>query len=328
MTVAYPLDALVSYHYYKADKDMAALVATRRLRMIGDSGAFSAFTQGTPIKMPEYVTWVRQWDPYLCWTAALDVIGDPVATLRNWREMRDRHQLVTVPTLHVGTDPRWMDPYAREGCDFMGLGGMVGRALQSLPWVVKVFRYARDHHPQMRFHIWGITHKKFLTNLPAYSADSSEFGGGYRFARLRLFDPRISRHVTADLRPANGVYSIGPLLRQVYGTDPALVRRPTSANRHLLIQLAARSNQFYAAWLQRRHQVSAPRWALHHPRQLDATDATGTRIHAVTSASGPQVDDLERAVSTAPPPGGVRIHAVDGNPEHLLASVDRQSRKE
>lgn len=346
--VAYPLDSLVSFHYYRKDADMAALVQCGRLRMIGDSGAFSALTQGTPIKMTDYVPWVRRWDPYLCWTAALDVIGDPVATLRNWRELRDVHGLATVPTLHVGTDPRWMEPYARDGCDFMGLGGMVGRALQSLPWVVKVFRYARDHHPQMRFHIWGITHRKFLANLPAYSADSSEFGGGYRFARLRLFDPRLARHVNADLRQANGVYAIGPLLRQVYGVDPALVQRPTPANRHLLIQLAAQSNQHYAAWLQRRHQVSAPRWALHTPKHLVPADDTGTRvhavtsraggttddlvtavnmgtrIHAVTSGSGPQADDLERAVHTAPPPGGTRIHAVDGNREHLLAAVDQQ----
>lgn len=319
MSVTYPLDALVSFHYYRTDKAMQPLVATGRLRMIGDSGAYSALTQGTPINMADYVPWVRQWDPYLCWTAALDVIGDPVATLHNWRQLRDRHQLVTVPTLHVGTDPRWMEPYAREGCDFLGLGGMVGRAVQSLPWVVRVFRYARDHHPQMRFHLWGITHRQFLDNLPAYSADSSGFGASYRFARLSLFDPRTGRHLLVDMRNTNGVYGVGPLLRQVYGMDPTLVRRPTRANRHLLIQLAAQSNQLYADWLQRRHGVSPPSWALHHPAHLTAPEPTGPCIHAVTSGSGGHVDDLGRAVGN--PPAGPRIHAVSTKNNDLETAV-------
>lgn len=319
--VTYPLDALVSFHYYRDDKTMARLVATRRLRMIGDSGAFSAFTQGTPIRVGEYVTWCHKWSPHLCWTAALDVIGNPQATLTNWRLMRDRHNLATVPTLHVGADPRWMDPYASEGCDFIALGGMVGRALQSLPWVARVFRYARDHHPHMRFHVWGVTHRRFLDNLPVYSADSSGFGMGYRFGRLGLFDPHSGHLRNMDLRPAGirtgkPVYQYGGLLRDVYGVDPRLVERCTVANRWLVIQLQARSGQLYATWLQKRHQVSPPRWGLRTPTQLEDMPATGPRVHAVSARAGGKTDDLETAVGT-----GTRIHAVTRGPQPLLAAA-------
>lgn len=328
--VEYPLDSLVSFHYYRRDEDMQALVDTRRLRMIGDSGAFSALTQGQPIKMPEYLDWVKRWHRYLCWTATLDVIGDPAATLANFRLLRDRHQLVTVPTLHVGTDPRWMAAYARDGVDFMGLGGMVGRALQSLPWIVQVFRYARTHHPDMRFHIWGVTHRKVVGSVPAYSADSSGFGSGYRYAYLRLFDPRDGKWYVADLRKRTGIYKQGQLLRQVYRTDPQLLERPTPENRQLMLQLAARGYQLYASWLQRRHNVPPPTWGLHWPAQLPPAVATtvGTRVHAVTARAGGIKDDLETAVTEEKLLRGMRVHAVDAHPANLLNAAGGPSTKE
>ncbi len=36
VAITYPVDALVSYHYYRDDKDMAPLAATGRLRLIGE----------------------------------------------------------------------------------------------------------------------------------------------------------------------------------------------------------------------------------------------------------------------------------------------------
>lgn len=294
--VDYPLDALASYHYYRTGEHVQWLVATGRLRIIGDSGAFSAFTQGAPIRLADYAAWARQWDPYLCWTAALDVIGDPVATLNNWRALRDQHGLATVPTLHAGTDPRWLDTYAAEGCDFVGLGGMVGRARECLPWVVQVMRYARDRHPHMRFHSWGVTERRFLDNLPLYSADSSGVGAGMRFAELRLFDPATGKRVEVPQR-GNEVYRVGTLLRREYGVEPEAVARSTVANRHLQLQVAARSAQLYARWLQRRHKVTPPAWALHTPAHLTPADLTGPRVHVVAGL----VRDLLRTVDCHAP---------------------------
>lgn len=315
--VRYPLDALASFHYYRRDQQMDNIIGTKRLCLIGDSGAFSALTQGTPIHMNEYLAWCKQWVPYLAWAATLDVIGDPAATLRNWRTMRDHHQLATVPTLHVGTDPHWIDTYAREGCDFMGLGGMVQRELQALPWLVHVFRYARDRHPQMRFHLWGATRRKLLDNLPAYSADSSGIlGAAYRFASLRLFHPDTGRNITVAMKGAN-VHKHGRLLRDHYQVDPADITRPTPENRHILIQIAARSTQLYAQWLTRRHNVSPPAWALKVPPHLDPQPpavAAGTRVVPVGVAGDGDKNELWMAVcgtvtDTREP--GTRIHLAD-----------------
>lgn len=338
--VTYPMDALCSFHYFRSDTAMENVVGTKRLCLIGDSGAFSALTQGKPVGFGEYVEWAKRWDPYLAWTASLDVIGDPAATLRNWRDTRDVHGLATVPTLHVGTDPAWIGNYAREGCDFIALGGMVGRALAALPWTVSVFRYAAQHHPEVRFHIWGVTNRRVLDNLPAYSADSSGIlGQAYRFANLRLFDPRTARHVNVALKRAD-VFAHGELLRREYRVDPEAVMRSTPANRHILIQIAARGTQLYAGWLQGRHQVSPPGWAVKTPPHLDPQPGPpphGSRVHAVGELNATDRMDLRQAVAGDGPrvhvsmadragerdgltqPDGPRLHVVDTHDSGLIS---------
>jgi hypothetical protein len=302
--VSYPVDALVSYHYYAEDKTMAPLVATGRLRLIGDSGAFSALTQGAAIKLDAYADWVRRWREHLLWAASLDVIGDAAGTWRNWTTLRDTHDLATVPTLHAGADVRWLDRYAAEGVDFLGLGGMAGtgQAGRAFRWAVKVFRYARDHHPDMRFHLWGVTNRQFLDNLPCWSADSSGIlGAAYRYAQLRLFDPATGRHHNVALRGDRAIYRLSALLRKVYGVDPGEIERSHPGNRTTLIRLAAASTQQYANWLQARHQVSAPASL--------ATALAGPRVHVVANnRNAPGNSNLELAV--ADDPVGPRVHVV------------------
>lgn len=290
------LDALISYHYYRSDNAVQKLVDTGRLNMIGDSGAFSAYTQGATISMPEYAEWVRKWQPHLYWVASLDVLGDPEATWRNWVELRERYGLNLVPTLHVGTPMKWLDAYAREGVDFVGLGGgLTTGATDGIRWSARTLLYARREHPQMRFHGWGISKRAALDNIPFYSADSSgTLGVGYRFGRLRLFDPRTARDVTFHL-DGTSPFKHRHLLK-LYGATPEQVARGHAKNRHLLLRLSAASTQYYAAWLQKRHQVTPPSHGI-NPRR---PDKTGMRVHLVST-----VEDLHQAAV------GTRLHLVD-----------------
>ncbi len=280
MNLTYPVDALVSYHYYKRDEQMAAVTAPGHLRLIGDSGAFSAYTQGKPVQLADYAAWCLRWENHLQWVAALDVIGDPDATYRNWRIFRDIHGIRAIPTVHAGGQPELLDRYAAEGCDFVGLGGLVGLPpARVFPWVVAMVRYARDHHPQMRFHLWGITNRKILASVPVYSADSSGImGAAYRFARVDLFDPvrQVVRPIYLDGKQP---YAEHAILSGVYGIDPKLIARSRPGNKPLLVKLSAASTQQYAAWLQRRHNVPAPTWGLRGP------SLPGIRIHIVDSAA-------------------------------------------
>lgn len=315
VAVTYPVDALVSYHYYAGDNEMRALTSTGRLRLIGDSGAFSAMTQGATIDRDAYAGWVTRWRPHLVWAASLDVIGNAEASHGNWKALRDQYRLPTVPTLHAGADTRWMDVYAAEGVDFLGLGGMAGtgQAPRAFRWAVNMLRYARANHPQMRFHLWGVTNRKFLDALPVYSADSSgALGQAYRYGSLRIFDPATGRHTQVMLK-GREVYKIAPLLRRVYGVDPTQIETSHPGNRVILIQLAAAVTQQYALWLQRRHgRVSPPAWGIQEP-VLERAHATpdGPVIHVVDTDHG----NLG-STTTDPPsqrlPDGPRLHMVAG----------------
>lgn len=314
--ITYPVDALTSYHYYRRDEGMLRLITTGRLRIIGDSGAFSAATQNVPIDIAEYAAWCRQWKDHLFWMASLDVIGDPATSLANWRILRDRYGLATVPTIHLGTDQRWLDAYARDGVDFVGLGGMVGKPQPViLRWCVHVLRYARHHHPQMRFHAWGQASRKFLDSVPVYSADSSGiFGEAYRYALLRIFDPTTGRDHKIKLDGSTDVIRIGGMLRRWYGVDPNEIRTSHSGNRAILIQLATASTQLYATWLQRRHNVSTPRWGINFAtpscyQSVVTESELGPKIHLVATDN-----DLCTAVAARP---GPRKHIADTDSTHL-----------
>lgn len=258
MSLTYPIDALVSFHYFRNETKMKSITSSDRLRLIGDSGAFSAYTQGTPIQLGEYAEWCMQWQNKLCWIAALDVIGDGEVTYKNWKVLRDKYHLNTVPTLHAGGDTKWLDVYASEGVNFIGLGGLVGVTPRAFRWLVHVFRYAREHHPEMRFHAWGMTNSKILETLPIYSVDSSGIiGQPYRYAYIRLFDPYAKKIVRFELNGRDPL-THRRLLTEVYGIEPKQIMKSSPSNRSVFLKLTAMSVQQYTAWLQSRHHVSSP----------------------------------------------------------------------
>lgn len=279
--VTYPINVLVSYHYFKNNADrIIRLHDSGAMRFIADSGSFSAHQLGAKVSIPDYVTWCRYLGGRLHWCASLDVIGDPRASWDNWTRIRDKHQLLTVPTVHAGTETSWLDAYTREGVDLIGLGGMagLGQAPRAYRWVVNMVRHARDHHPHIRFHLWGITGFQFLETLPVWSADSSGFlGNAYRWAITRVFDPTTKKVMLISLRrdAGNSIYKIGPLLRREYGLDPAIVKQTATSDKSLASRLATGSSQRYADWLQTRHRVTAP-----VTYQGDAT--IGPQIYVVT----------------------------------------------
>jgi len=276
-TPTLPVDFLVSYHYFQRDADMSTRTQTH-LRLIADSGAFSAYTQGVRIDLDEYAAWVKRWRDHLYWAAALDVFGDPATTYRNWSYLRDRHGLETVPTIHIGADPTHLDTYAAEGVDFVGLGGMVGMPNPNvLRWLVHVMRYARDHHPQMRFHAWGMSSHSVLEKLPLYSVDSSgPLAYIHRYAVLYLYSTRTRTMHTLDMK--KGVpHKYRRLLGQEYATTPQALHPVGSHNWDLLETLTVLSTQRRAQHLQRLHQVTPPRWGI-NPR---AHPPLGPRIHLV-----------------------------------------------
>lgn len=258
VSLSAPVDILCSYHYFKA-VDMAAIKGWGT-RIIGDSGAFSAMSTGSPIELGDFFAWCHKWEQELYWTASLDVIGDAEATYRNWVDAR-KDGLDLVPTLHYGAKPSAMDRYAEQGVTFMGLGGMVPRSSEPerlLRWLVPIFRHARDHYPDMRFHGWGVSAPVLLDQLPFYSADSSGFASAFQFGTLRLWNPDRGRFYSVKL-DGKSIMRWRSVLARHYGLEDArLIARATAANRRLVGRVAMRAVQLYGEWLRSRQQVSPP----------------------------------------------------------------------
>lgn len=303
-----PRNALTSYHYFK-NYDLDKLAG---LNLIGDSGAFSAHHQGVDITVEELADWAHKWRHRLGWVASLDVIGKPDATRRNWRHMVNDLGINAVPTIHFGAAPSDMDYYIEQGIDFIGLGGLVRRPLPAqMRWLVSVFRYARDHHPHVRFHGWGVTHPQILL-LPFYSVDSSGWSSGYRYGRLNLRDPHTGRTYAIKL-DGRETYTprVARLLRDHYGVNPSQVATSGAHNRPLVVRLSALSasvaeQQFRK--LHRRDQLTPPTWG------INRTVLAGPHLHlAMTSTT--EMDVMAEM-------NGPHIHLAEGAAEHLAIVAD------
>lgn len=283
-------NALVSFHYYR-DYDLDRL---SNLRLIGDSGAFSAKTQGVQITVDDLAEWAVKWSARLAWVAALDVIGNPEATYRNWRRMVDAYDLRAVPTVHFGTRPEELDRYADDGCDFVGLGGLVGiQRKPAMRWLVQTMRYAADRHPTMRFHGWGCTSVHHAL-LPFYSVDSSSWTEGLRYRTMRIVDPRNGKYVPY---PTDGRAALtgepSRLLRDYYGINPADVSTSSPANRTLFVRLSSMRVSAREQYLRRKHgPISAPEWIGPgaRPGPLEYAATTGSDLMEIVNDAAGQGD--------------------------------------
>lgn len=297
-----PVNALISYHYFQ-ENDIADM-ASWGLRLVGDSGAFSAASQGAQIDQDHFYEWAGRWKNALLWTASLDVIGDEEASWRNWRSAPNH--LGLVPTIHYGADPKILDRYAEAGVDLVGLGGMVPHKSEPqrlLRWCLKVMRYARDHHPEMRFHGWGVTHPELVMNLPWWSVDSSGYSSAFRFGNMTLVDPSNGRKVAARL-DGKEIAKHSTLLTRHYGVDWRRVSVSNAQTRRDVVRVAIRSYQHLESFLQRRWKVTPPTSLVEKLQRADQ----GPLIHSVLGF--PQAQPPR---SLSPDDLGPKIHTVIGS---------------
>ena len=220
---ARPLRLLLSYHYFKAvDLDaLAALFEGYPLEILADSGAYSAFTTGATITVAEYAEWLNRWARYFTAAAALDVIGDADASVRQTDDLR---ALVTpalpiMPVFH-STDGDWsyLDHYQRH-YDYVGVSpiGLLYKAPTLIDrWLAAAFERRAPH---VRYHGFGVTGTSTLQH-PWHSADSSTFSVFAQFAELNLWDaPRYRR---VPMRNREAVFKARALLA-AHGLRPGIL---------------------------------------------------------------------------------------------------------
>lgn len=165
------------------------MLKPEEFRFFLDSGAYSAWTRGTVIDLDEYCEFIKanieQIDVY----ASLDVIpGRPgqIASERErneaaeqswWNYLYMREEgLDPLPVYHYGEAERFLDRMLEYGCDYIGIGGLVGvPADRRIMWLDPLFERLTDSqgYPLVKTHGFGMTSIPLIFRYPWYSVDST-----------------------------------------------------------------------------------------------------------------------------------------------------------
>lgn len=154
------------------------MIQREKVDLFLDSGAFSAWTQGTEININEYIAFVQKHQDIIEVYANLDVIGDPKATWKNQKIM-EAAGLTPLPTFHYGEDIKWLERYLRSGYDYIALGGMVPISTSALRyWLDNLFQNylcTPSGIPKVKVHGFGLTSLPLMLRYPWYSMDSTSW---------------------------------------------------------------------------------------------------------------------------------------------------------
>lgn len=93
-------------------------------RLMLDSGAFSVARGKDVITVEDHTRFVETHGDRFEWCAALDVIGNPEETWRNYEWQRTR--VPVVPTLHCGAPMSLLDAFLATRPHMLALGGLAG----------------------------------------------------------------------------------------------------------------------------------------------------------------------------------------------------------
>ena len=161
------------------------IVKKNKVNLFLDSGAFSAWTQGIPIDIQDYIEFIKQHLDILEVYANLDVIGlggkqpnrlTAEKTLENQKIMEEAG-LNPLPCFHFGEPFEFLQYYI-DNYEYLALGvaGNSGNAI--IPWLDECFEnYICDAKgmPRIKIHGFAITSLKAMLRYPFYSVDSTSW---------------------------------------------------------------------------------------------------------------------------------------------------------
>lgn len=241
---------------------------------VWDSGAWSVFTGAAKVTAEDHTEWIQSLGETSARFVALDVIGDPDATLANYRDQRAAGVNVE-PTLHYGEPLDQIDALLACGdVDWFNVGGIVGalaRPSEHRNVAAFVAAVRRRLPSEVKIHALGCTHPTIARLVDFDAGDSTSWLSSRRARSLRLFDEvrgdwRRFRVATtsADVERAdstwipemrdtawNGAYQHGAWLRSQYNLDPAdLVDHPDFS---LLLAASIESIDRFTRWTESLH---------------------------------------------------------------------------
>lgn len=209
---------LIAFPYW-TDKCASQIAAAGdTVRLLIDSGAFTAWKAGKPIALDDYCRFLEKLpvQPWRYFT--LDVIGDAAGSLRNYETMLKRG-FKPVPIFTRGEDPSVLDDYYKTS-DVVGIGGLVG-TLKNKGFVNGIMKRVGKR----KVHWLGFTQTDYLKHYRPYMCDSSSWESGGRYGSVRLYmgnGRHVSVHKAELVKPLSE--AVADRIRQL-GFDPAALRK-------------------------------------------------------------------------------------------------------
>lgn len=213
--------------------------AKRRINLMVDSGAFSAWQSGTKVDLKAYMAWLKQHKSRLFSYVALDVLPEEKlgaaatpddcakASDINLQRMLDAG-LRPIPVFHQHEPFKWLVKMVEDGHDYIGLGGSAYVSLKKREaWFNEVFTLLCDKQgrPCVKTHGFGVGAPELVWNYPFYTVDSTTWViGGAAYGRIVM--PHAEKlGATADLyvgRATRGPQHIGILNTQLEAVEQHL----------------------------------------------------------------------------------------------------------
>jgi len=204
----------MAYPYISRNKDAMAMLSSHaeHIDLFLDSGAFTAWKSGVSISLDDYCRFlegcpVKPWRYFM-----LDVVGNPEATMRNFREMV-RRGFRPVPVFTAGSPAEYLEEYFAHS-DLVGFGGIATKGSNATRnYITFMMQRSRGRN----VHLLGYTSLKYLKIFRPYSCDSNSWECGARYGSFCLYmgngaSKTISRDDVRkglDRRVITRVYELG-----------------------------------------------------------------------------------------------------------------------
>lgn len=159
------------------------------VRLLLDSGAYSAWVQKSPIDIKEYISFIKRNEKWLWNYVSLDVIPGSFDAKRELSHVEEaakqsykNHQIMKdaglrpIPVHHGGEDIKDLEKLLKDGEEYIGVSPFkdwtYGRQAR---WLDDIFNVITDKngYPFVKVHGFGVTQNELIRRYPWYTIDST-----------------------------------------------------------------------------------------------------------------------------------------------------------
>jgi hypothetical protein len=181
VTIQPSYNILCSFHYWKKKSKIIKNYLEKGFDVFIDSGAFSSMNSNKIINIDNYCKFLINTNAI--YYATLDVIGDAKATLKNHKYMIKEYGLNPIPTFHMGSKIKDLEPLMEY--NYIALGGLVFSS-GIMNHCDEVWHYILTNNPSIKVHGFGLTNIELMKRYPWHSVDSSSYLSCQKFGREKI----------------------------------------------------------------------------------------------------------------------------------------------